>query len=267
MLILYHTAVQYLIFAIPRIALGYVKTAAVVGLVTIKGSGHERMRTWSVSLIVAAFIMEGYWIATTPIGIPRDGQNVFMWHDNLWLIRHLFFLVLPVLIHNLPRAPPTMDPAILLTAARTQLEQVQPQLVNARFVYAAAQRQPALRAASAEWWERQRVEGEWERGVEVALARVEHSAREQRAPGVRAEQGELASRQGTSIHPHPALYPSSALPAAAARPPVPRSARSSDGLGADDAEGGLGMTKGCGGATARTGPWADPVVFRSTARR
>ncbi|KAI9061624.1 hypothetical protein FKP32DRAFT_1575796 [Trametes sanguinea] len=180
---------EYLIFAIPRIALGYVKTAAVVGLVTIKGSGHERMRTWSVSLIVAAFIMEGYWIATTPIGIPRDGQNVFMWHDNLWLIRHLFFLVLPVLIHNLPRAPPTMDPAILLTAARTQLEQVQPQLVNARFVYAAAQRQPALRAASAEWWERQRVEGEWARADEHVRRTAEKLGR-----GVDGPEGKLSQR-------------------------------------------------------------------------
>ncbi|CDO71154.1 hypothetical protein BN946_scf184845.g24 [Trametes cinnabarina] len=124
---------EFLIFAAPRIALGYVKAAAVVGLITIKGSGHERLRTWSVALIVAAFIVEGYWIATTPIGIPRDGRNVFMWHDNLWLIRHLFFLAFPILIHNLPRSPPKMDPALLLTAARAQLEQIQPQLMNARF--------------------------------------------------------------------------------------------------------------------------------------
>ncbi|KAI0360346.1 hypothetical protein OH77DRAFT_674974 [Trametes cingulata] len=154
---------EYLIFAAPRIALGYVKEAAVVGLLTIRGSGHERWRTYAVALLVGAFIVEGYWIATTPIGIPRDGLNVFMWHDNLWLMRHLFFLALPVLIHNLPQSPPKPSPAPLLTAARTQLQQTQQQLVNARFVHAAAQRQPALRAASAEWWERQRAEGEWAR--------------------------------------------------------------------------------------------------------
>ncbi|KAI8971262.1 hypothetical protein BD414DRAFT_426335 [Trametes punicea] len=163
---------EYLIFSAPRIALGYVKAAAVAGLVTIRGSGHERWRTYAVALIVAAFIVEGYWIATTPIGIPRDGLNVFMWHDNLWLIRHLFFLALPLLVHNLPRSPPKTDPAPILSAARMQLQQTHPQLVHARFIYAALQRQPVLRAASAEWWERQRVEGEWARTDE----HVRHAA-------------------------------------------------------------------------------------------
>ncbi|KAI0674637.1 hypothetical protein C8Q78DRAFT_1015951 [Trametes maxima] len=163
---------EYLIFAAPRIALGYVKTAAVLGLTTIGGSGHEHYQTYAIAFLVAAFILEGYWIATTPIGIPRDGRNVFMWHDNLWALRHILFLLLPVGIHALPMSAPSLNPALLLVAIRSQLTKTHHQLVSMRFVHAAMQRQPALREASSEWWERQRVEGEWARSDE----HVRHAA-------------------------------------------------------------------------------------------
>ncbi|KAI0690996.1 hypothetical protein C8T65DRAFT_670963 [Cerioporus squamosus] len=163
---------EYAIFAAPRIALGYVKEAAVVGLVTIRGSGHERWRTYTIAALVGAFILEGYKLGTTPVRIPRDGLGVFMWHDNLWLIRHLFFLALPLLIHFLPRSAPSQSPIPLLAAARAELQQTQNRLSTARFVHAATQRDPALRAASAEWWDRQRVEGEWARADE----HVRHAA-------------------------------------------------------------------------------------------
>ena len=45
---------------------------------TIRGSGHERWRIYAVGVIVGAFILESYWLATTPLRIPRDGMNVFM---------------------------------------------------------------------------------------------------------------------------------------------------------------------------------------------
>lgn len=88
------------------------------------------------------------------------------WHDNLWMVRHLLFLAFPILLHALPKSPPKPNPAPLMTIARAQLQKAQQQLVNTRFVHAAMERQPALRAASTEWWERQRVEGEWARSDE-----------------------------------------------------------------------------------------------------
>ncbi|KAI0777343.1 hypothetical protein BD413DRAFT_609721 [Trametes elegans] len=184
---------EYLIFAAPRIAHGYVAAAAVAGLVTVRGSGHERWRTYAVALLAAAFFLEGYWIATTPIGIPRDGLNVFMWHDNLWLARHLLFLLLPVLIHALPLSPPRPNPGPLLSAARGTLEHTHAQLLGARFAHAAAARQPALRAAAGEWWERQRAEGAWAREdphVQRAAERLGRGFRE----GAEGDAGKLSRR-------------------------------------------------------------------------
>ncbi|KAI0765416.1 hypothetical protein C8Q74DRAFT_1288215 [Fomes fomentarius] len=163
---------EYAIFAAPRIALGYVKQGIIIGLVTIRGSGHERWRTYAVGLLVGAFIFEGYTLNTTPINIPRDGLNVFMWHDTCWTIRHLFFLILPLLIHFLARSPPSQSPIPLLGAANVGLAQTKQRLSTARFVHAAMQRNPALRTASAQWWDRQRVEGEWARADE----HVRHAA-------------------------------------------------------------------------------------------
>ncbi|KAI0747147.1 hypothetical protein C8Q80DRAFT_1179676 [Daedaleopsis nitida] len=154
---------EYAIFAAPRMALGYVKQGVVIGLVTIRGSGHERWRTWAIGALVGAFIFEGYTLNTTPINIPRDGMNVFMWHDTCWTLRHLFFLALPLLIHFLPRSAPPQSPIPLLSAANAGLQQTKQRLSTSRFVHAAMQRSPALRNASAEWWDRQRVEGEWAR--------------------------------------------------------------------------------------------------------
>ena len=48
------------------------------GLMTIRGSGHERWRTYAVGVVVGAFILEGYTLTTTPLRIPRNGMNVFM---------------------------------------------------------------------------------------------------------------------------------------------------------------------------------------------
>ncbi|TBU38144.1 hypothetical protein BD309DRAFT_548968 [Dichomitus squalens] len=157
---------EYAIFTAPRMALGYIRECAVAGIMTISGSGHEKWRTYAVGVIVGAFILEGYWLATTPIRIPHDGMNVFMWYDNLWLARHAFFLLLPLLIRLLPRAPLHPTPVPILAAAQLSLSQTHQRLSTARFVHAAMQRQPALRGAASEWWERQRAEGEIARADE-----------------------------------------------------------------------------------------------------
>ena len=85
------------------------------------------------------------------------------WHDTCWLLRHILFLLLPLLVHLLPRSSPPASPVPILAATSAGLQQTRNRLSTARFVHAAMQRSPALRAASAAWWDRQRVEGEWAR--------------------------------------------------------------------------------------------------------
>lgn len=49
-----------------------------IGFVTIRGSGHERWRTYAIGALVGAFIVEEYKVATAPVRIPQDGKGVFM---------------------------------------------------------------------------------------------------------------------------------------------------------------------------------------------
>lgn len=116
------------------------------------------------------------------------------WHDNLWLLRHLFFLFLPLLLHLLPRAAPPQSPVPLLATAHLELRQTKDRLSTVRFVHAATQREPTLRAAAAGWWDRQRVEGEWARADE----HVRHAAEKLgKSIAVAGEPDGAASGSGT----------------------------------------------------------------------
>ena len=110
---------------------------------------------------------------------------------DLFLVRHAFFLLLPLLIHLLPRAPPPPSAVPALAAAQLSLAQTQQRLSTARFVHAAMQRQPALRAAAAEWWERQRAEGELARADEGVRRAAEKLGKgiEEGAEGEREKKG------------------------------------------------------------------------------
>ena len=77
---------EYAIYTGPRMALGYIRECAMAGLMTIRGSGHERWRTYAVGVVVGAFILEGYTLTTTPLRIPRNGMNVFMVSLQFFLI-------------------------------------------------------------------------------------------------------------------------------------------------------------------------------------
>ncbi|KAH9930510.1 uncharacterized protein BXZ73DRAFT_47739 [Epithele typhae] len=160
---------EFALYAAPQLALGYGVEGAVVGLVTAVRSGREQWRPYGVAALVGAALAEAFWLATAPIDIPRDGLGVFMWHDNLRLLRLLLFLLLPPLILILPfpfpsaatlqsqaLAPATVD---ALAAAQNTLADTKTRLNALRFLNAAAAREPALRAASAAFWDRQREEG------------------------------------------------------------------------------------------------------------
>ncbi|KAJ6469422.1 hypothetical protein C8R45DRAFT_1016971 [Mycena sanguinolenta] len=154
---------EFGMFALPRAMLSYICATAVIGLVTIVNSGRERYRTFAVAAVAGAFCLEAYYIATISIEIPKDDKPVFMWHDNLLLMRRLFFLILPPAVHMLPAsasAAALMNPTI---AAMRTAEQTALRLQLLRLVRGAVMRVPALRTRAASWWTAEAREGEWVR--------------------------------------------------------------------------------------------------------
>lgn len=73
-----HTYYEYALYAIPRPLLGYIREAAIIGLLTVRGSRKERWRIFAIGAIVCAAIAEEYWISTVQIKIPNHGRGVIM---------------------------------------------------------------------------------------------------------------------------------------------------------------------------------------------
>ncbi|KAJ7150932.1 hypothetical protein C8R43DRAFT_1127845 [Mycena crocata] len=154
---------EFGMFALPRAMLSYIFATIIVGIVTMGGSGRERYRTLAVAALVGAFCIEAYYIATVSIEVPKDDKSVFMWHDNLYLLRRLLFLVLPSVVHILPpsaSAQALANPT--LTAVRTA-EQTAIRLQLLRVTRGAVMRVPELRERAVAWWTAEAQEGAWVR--------------------------------------------------------------------------------------------------------
>ncbi|KAH8116036.1 hypothetical protein DFH11DRAFT_1507063 [Phellopilus nigrolimitatus] len=159
---------DFALYAFPGPLLEYVCEAAAVGLVTIRGSGRERLRIWALAALAAAACAEAYFVSATDVVFPasRDGSGeaaavaTVMLHDTAQRLRHALFLLLPPLLHLLPpsraraTSPLTALPQILAQAERTRAR-----LQLLRLASAARSRAPAVRGASERWWSRQRAEG------------------------------------------------------------------------------------------------------------
>ncbi|KAJ7098229.1 hypothetical protein C8R44DRAFT_859610 [Mycena epipterygia] len=154
---------EFGMFALPRVLISYICASAVIGLVTINNSGRERYRTLAVAAVAGAFCLEVYYISTVTIQIPKDDAPVFMWHDTLYLLRRLLFLVLPPLVHILP---PSVSPAAMVNptlAAMRTAEQTAVRLQLLRLARGAVMRVPDLRARAVAWWAAEAREGDWVR--------------------------------------------------------------------------------------------------------
>jgi hypothetical protein len=75
---------DYAIYALPGPLLQYVRTAAMVGLITIRGSWREHWRTLTISSVIAVALAEAYYVMTAIVQVPEDGISVF------W-VRSIFF--------------------------------------------------------------------------------------------------------------------------------------------------------------------------------
>jgi len=171
-----HTYDEYALYALPRALLEYVRETAVVGLLTINGSHKERWRTFVISIIVCAAVAEGFWVTTVQVKIPRSGLGVVMWHDVLWTYRHILFLILPILLRNLPSSPPASNSAMAsLPATLGLFEQSLTRIHLLKFTRGAIMRDPKFRDTAGGWWDQQRKEGEWGR-EDVSVQRMAERA-------------------------------------------------------------------------------------------
>ncbi|KAJ3477839.1 hypothetical protein NLI96_g10187 [Meripilus lineatus] len=153
---------EYALNALPGPLLQYIREAFIIGLITITGSFRERWRTYAIGALVIAAVVEGYYTLTADITIPKDGRGTFMLHDTLWTLRHIFFLLLPLLIHTRPPTPP-IDTTFSLIQTHETLKTHLTRLTSLKYMRGALMRDPQLRASAAQWWDNQRINGAWVR--------------------------------------------------------------------------------------------------------
>jgi len=167
-----HSFTDFAIYAIPGFLLSYIKQAAVIGVVTIRGTGKERYRSSAVGFVVLAAIAEAYWISTVQIRIPNHtNEGVIMWHDNLTLLRNIAFIIFPIFLHFAlpPRGivghPGPQPVPISGTAARqiTALQSLINKLQLLKYTRGAVSRSPVLSTSAQSYWQTERQEGTWVR--------------------------------------------------------------------------------------------------------
>ncbi|KAF8636356.1 hypothetical protein AX16_011007 [Volvariella volvacea WC 439] len=177
---------DFAMYALSPVLVSYILEAAVIGLVTMRNSHREPLRTLGLGILVCAGVSEAYNLLTTPIQIPQrgHGEGVFMWYDNLTFLRHTLFLLLPVLISSplvlylppalspFPRIPhPTKpghtipnpvapNPAQSLQRTFDNLQSTMTRLHLIKYTHAAVMRTPELRRTAERWWDREKKEGD-----------------------------------------------------------------------------------------------------------
>ncbi|KAI6003009.1 hypothetical protein EDD15DRAFT_2157448 [Pisolithus albus] len=151
------SAGDYALFNLSFILLQYLRTTALVLLLTAAVNGRERVRSLVLGISICAFLAEGYaMIYASDVPLSRDA---FMWHDNLFLIRHMLFLVLPLLVQVLPPVYAANPSSTYFTPALAHLERALLRAHLARYTQEAVMRHPQLRELAVHWWSQQAVEG------------------------------------------------------------------------------------------------------------
>ncbi|KAG0699799.1 hypothetical protein DFH29DRAFT_30920 [Suillus ampliporus] len=137
------SAGDYTLFVFAGAILAYIRTAAVLLLLTSSANGRNRWRGYVLGVLVCAALAEGYVVASMSAApLPKDGTRVFMWHDNIQFARQALFLLLPVLTQFLPVSQQPGPPSTSLTPALAHLERSLARAHLLKTTRAATMRQP-----------------------------------------------------------------------------------------------------------------------------
>ncbi|KAG2071453.1 hypothetical protein BDR04DRAFT_1098231 [Suillus decipiens] len=155
------SADDYTLFVFAGALLAYVRTAAVLLLLTSSANGRDRWRVYILGVLVCAALADGYiLVSASAAPLPKDGTRVFMWHDNIQFTRQTLFLLLPILTQFLPEVQHPGPPSMSLAPALAHLERSIPRAHLLKYTRAAVMRNPELRERAVRWWTRKKREGD-----------------------------------------------------------------------------------------------------------
>ena len=69
---------DFALFALPAMLLDYMWHMSLYGLITMRGTGRERLRALGTGILVSAAVLEAYYLCTADIKVPKDGFRVNM---------------------------------------------------------------------------------------------------------------------------------------------------------------------------------------------
>ncbi|KAG2104429.1 uncharacterized protein F5147DRAFT_775688 [Suillus discolor] len=162
------SAADYALFVFAGILLAYVRTAAVLLLLTSSQNRRDRWRGYVLGVLICAALAECYVLASLSAApLPKDGTRVFMWHDNIQFTRQVLFLLLPILTQFLPEVQHPGPPSMSLAPALAHLERSIPRAHLLKYTRAAVMRNPELRERAVRWWARKKREGDAGRADEA----------------------------------------------------------------------------------------------------
>ncbi|OCH91271.1 hypothetical protein OBBRIDRAFT_792432 [Obba rivulosa] len=156
---------DYVIYMLSSTFPAYLAQVILLFILTITGSGHERWRKLASCAVIGIAALESFFVVNLEFSLLEDVSKVIMWHDFVWLVRQLLFLIVPLVTHFAPQSSPSPSPSPMLSiyATRDLLDKDLKRFLSLRYMRGAIMRDPTLRGAAIEWWEQQRVEGEWAR--------------------------------------------------------------------------------------------------------
>lgn len=151
---------DYVLFDLSFILVQYLQTATLSLLLTTATNSREHLRSTALGILICAFLAEGYAMTyASDVPLSNDAQYAFMWHENLFLIRHILFLALPLLVLVLPPVHGVDPPSTYFAPALAHLERALPRAHLLRYTQEAVLHHPRLRNLALRWWSQQAVEG------------------------------------------------------------------------------------------------------------
>ncbi|KAI6037615.1 hypothetical protein EDC04DRAFT_2571064 [Pisolithus marmoratus] len=150
---------DYALFSLSLVLLQYLQTATLSLLLTTAVNGRHHFRRTALGILICAFVAEGYALTyASDVPLSKDTQYAFMWHDNLFLMRHVLLLALPLLVQMLPPVYASDPPSTYFAPALAHLERALSRAHLLRYTQEAVMRHPELRDLAVHWWSQQAME-------------------------------------------------------------------------------------------------------------